>query len=166
MRARLNPCLVLAALLALPATGVQAKSTTVNDITLDVPDGYKVSSSKRGVLVKSPDGEVDVWVETFAGSDSNTLMSEHASYWQKEKVELGAAETTTGKSGEANVENTNFPKATWKGDPTVLRYSAIGPFGSQNEMLLVTYWASPTGDQQYGDSIQKMVGNINFKYPK
>lgn len=166
MPVRLNPCLVLAALLALPATGAQARSTTINDITLDVPDGYKVSSSNRGVLVKTPDGEVDVWVEIFAGSDSETLLSEHAAYWRKEKVELGDAETTTGKSGEADVENTNFPKATWKGDPTVLRYSEIGPFGSQNERLLVTYWASPSGDQHYGDSIQKMVGNITFKYPK
>ena len=64
------------------------------------------------------------------------------------------------------MENTTFPKATWKGGPTVLRYSAIGPFGSQKEMLLVTYWASPSGDREYGDSIQKMVGNIDFKYPK
>ncbi|MGI4764249.1 MAG: hypothetical protein ACRYGP_04170 [Janthinobacterium lividum] len=153
-------------LLMLFPVGAYAKSTTINDITLDVPDGYKISSSKRGILVKSPDGEVDVWVETFAGSDSHTLLTEHSNYWKKENVELGEPTTTMGKSGEADVEKTNFPTATWKGEPTVLRYSAIGPFGSQKEMLLVTYWASPTGDQQYGDSIAKMVGDINFKYPK
>ena len=158
--------MALAVLLASLSTAAQAKMTTINDITLDVPAGYKVSSSKRGVLVKSPDDEVDVWVETFHGSESETLLAEHSAYWKKEKVVLGKSSTSNGKSGDADVENTVFPDATWKGDPTVLRYSAIGPFGSQKEMLLVTYWASPTGDKDFGDSIQKMVGDINFKYPK
>lgn len=84
----------LAILLAVAPTTVHAAKTTVNDITLDVPAGYKVSSSKRGVLVKTPDGEVDVWVETFLGAETKKLLSEHASYWHKEKVELGDATTS------------------------------------------------------------------------
>jgi hypothetical protein len=165
MRIQVLRYLATAMILALSSTA-HAKTTTINDITLDVPDGFTASSSKRGVFVETPDGEVDVWVEMFAGSDSDTLIAEHKDYWKKQKVELGSSNTTTGKSGDANVENTNFPNATWKGDPTVLRYSAIGPYGSQNEMLLVTYWASPSGDHEFGDSIQKMLSEISFKYPK
>lgn len=166
MRPRLTSRIALMLVLALPVATAHAKTTTVNDITLDVPGGYEVSSSKRGIEVKSPDGEVYVWVETFLGAESETLLAEHKRYWKEQKVVLGNPTTTTGKSGEADVENTNFPDATWKGDPTVVRYSAIGPFGSQKEMLLVTYWASPSGDKEFGDTIQKMVGDINFKYPK
>ena len=43
----------LALLLMLSSTTGFAKTTTINDITLDVPDDYKVSNSKRGVLVTS-----------------------------------------------------------------------------------------------------------------
>ncbi|RYB04743.1 hypothetical protein [Lichenibacterium ramalinae] len=167
MRFDLSRSVAVAMVLTLAPMAAWAKSTTVNGITLDVPDGYKVSSSKRGVLVKSPDDEVDVWVETFEGADTQTLLGEHAAYWDKEKVDLhGNGITTTGKSGDANVSNTDFPDATWKGDPTVLRYSAIGPYGSKNKMVLVTYWASPGGDKDFGGAIQTMIGDIGFKFEK
>ena len=58
MRRRFIRYVALTAIATLCSTSVQSKTTSVNDITLDVPDGYSVSSSKRGVLVKSPDGEV------------------------------------------------------------------------------------------------------------
>ena len=82
---------------------------------------------------------------------------------RKRSSSTGRGNTTSGKSGEADVHVTDYPDATWKGDPTVLRYSSIGPFGPHKEMVLVTYWASPSGDKEFGGSIQKMVSDIDFK---
>ena len=154
------------ALLMLFSTAVSAKTTTINDITLDVPDDYKVANSKRGILVTSKDGEVDLWIELFSAADQPTVFEEHMNYWKKKDVDLhGDGETTKTKSGERDTVNTKFPDATWKGDPTVLHYSANGPFGPQNWTLLLTYWASPQGDRQHGDEINKMVSDIKFDFP-
>ena len=166
MRAGFLRPIALTALLLLSSTSGFAKTTTINDITLDVPDDYKVSNSKRGVLVTSTDGEVDLWIELFSAADQPTVRDEHMANWKKKDVDLhGDGETTSSKSGDQDVINTKFPDATWKGDPTVLHYSANGPFGSQKWTLLLTYWASPEGDRQHGDEINHMISDVKFNYP-
>ena len=155
--------LLLAYFSTVPAISF-ARMATIGDITLDVPDNYKVSSSKRGILAKTPDNQVDVWVETFKGDESDALKKDHGAYWRKQKVDLnGEGESSSRKSGEISVDKTDFTKATWKGNPTVLRYTAIGPFGPDKKMVLITYWASPEGDRQFGAQIQKMVDSLNVK---
>ncbi len=166
MLAKFLRCIGLAVLLMLSSTAGFAKTTTINDITLDVPDDYKVANSKRGILVTSTDGEVDLWIELFSAADQPTVLDEHMSYWKKKDVDLhGDGETTASKSGDRDVVNTKFPDATWKGDPTVLHYSANGPFGPQKWTLLLTYWASPEGDKEHGDEVNKMISDIKFNYP-
>ncbi|MDX6320093.1 MAG: hypothetical protein QOD35_3493 [Nocardioidaceae bacterium] len=166
MRAGVLRRVGLAMLLTLPSMAAFAKTTTIDDVTVDVPEGYEVASSKRGLLIKSSDKEVDLWIELFSAADTPTVRKEHMDYWKKEKVDLhGDGDTTKSKSGETEVTNTSFPGATWKGDPTVLHYNASGPFGSQNWTLLITYWASPDGDKQHGEAINKIVSDVKFKYP-
>ena len=155
--------LLLAALCAIPAVA-QARTMVLGDITLDVPDDYKISSSKRGVLAKTPDNAVDVWVETFKGDDLDVLTQEHERYWEKNKVaQNGDGERVNKKSGEISINTIDFTKATQKGDPTVLRYLKMGPFGADKKMVLVTYWASPEGDKEYGSQIQKMIDTLSVK---
>ena len=159
----LRRALLPAFLCAIPAAG-HARTLVLGDITLDVPDDYKISSSKRGVLAKTPDGSVDVWVETFKGDDVGSLQQEHEKYWDKNKVVTnGDGEQTSKKSGEVSIDTIDFTKATWKGDPTVLRYLRIGPFGPEKKMVLVTYWASPEGNKEFGSQVQKMVDTLSVK---
>lgn len=157
--------LIVAALTtSMLVTIAQAKVTTINDITLDVPDGYKSSSSTRGLLVKTPDSEVDVWVEVAKAADFDTMMKEHDRYWEKNKVLLnGDGNKTDSKQGDINVSKVDFDKATWKGDPTVLRYTFVGPLGPEKKIVVITYWASPAGDKSFGANLQKMVDSLNVK---
>ena len=157
----------LGGLLLCSAAAAQAKPTTINDITVDIPPGYEVSSSDRGLLAKTPDGEVDVWIETFKADENAVLLDEHMKYWKKEHVELnGEPDKTASESGGVKVHTSKFTHATWKGDPTVLNYLSIGPLGPQNTMVLVTYWASPGGDKEFGDQINKMIDTLHVAVPQ
>ena len=49
-----------ALLLSMSAAGY-AKSTTIGDFTLDVPDAFKASASAHGVELKTADEEVFTW---------------------------------------------------------------------------------------------------------
>ena len=158
---------VLLGTLIVASLGASAKEVVLNDITLDVPSGYKVEESTRGVLVKSPDGEVDVWVEVYKDIETDKLIGEHDRYWKKNEVAMnGDGERSSREDGDIHVNRTDFKHATWKGDPTVLRYTAVGPYGSQKEWVLITYWASPEGDKEFNDDIQKMIGTLHVRYEK
>jgi len=110
-----------------------AKSKTIGDITLDVPDAFEASASARGVELKTPDEEVYTWFETYKGSEGDTLQAEHAKYWKENDVVLNDPEMTDKKSGDIHVATMFFPHATWQGKPTVLRYVKIGPVAAQRD---------------------------------
>lgn len=67
-------------LLTLPSMAAFAKTTTINGITVDVPEGYEVASSKRGIFIKSSDKEVDLWIELFSAADVPAARKEHVDY--------------------------------------------------------------------------------------
>ena len=155
------------ALTALMSLGVpaHAKTVTIGDIKIDVPETFTASESSRGVETKTSDEEVFVWFETFKGNEMQDLIKEHEKYWAENQV-VGhePTESVVDKPGQPKVVNTDFKKATWKGDPTVLRYSELGPIGSENTMVLVTLWASPEGDEKYSKDVSGMVKSLNVKY--
>lgn len=156
--------LLAIALSTLFASAASAKTTTINDITLDVPENYSSSSSKHGLLVKTPDSSVDVWVEVVKMVDVGDLKKEHDAYWEKNKVVLnGEGDGSETKVGDVNVAKVDYTKATWKGDPTVLRYTFIGPLGSEQKLVLITYWASPAGDRSFGPDLQAMIKTMTVK---
>ncbi len=152
----------LAALLLAPAP-VFAKSMTLNDITVEVPASFKASESNRGIELKTPDDEVFVWVETYLPDEEDAIQGEHDKYWKKHKVVLKDPEKATNGKNTPPTRITDYKGATWKGDPTVLRYYFVGPFGKGNKSILVTLWASPEGDSEHKAELQTIYDSISVK---
>ncbi len=154
--------LVVAALLLAPAP-LFAKAMTVNDITVEVPSSFKASESDRGVEMKTPDEEVFVWVETYLPKEEDTIEGEHTKYWNEQGVKLADPQKTVNDKHTPPTHATDYKGATWKGEPTVLRYFHVGPFGKSDKSILVTLWASPDGDKAHSADLQKIYDSISVK---
>ena len=140
---------------SLPAS---AKMITMNGLSIDLPEGFKASDSNRGIQAATPDGSVYVWFETYGEGDSPALIAEHNRFWTKRKVKLGGATSGDGKTtGDVPWVSTDYADATWRGDPTVIRYTEYGPFGSEGKYVLVTLWATPEGDRTFKGDIDPMI---------
>jgi hypothetical protein len=154
-----------ALLLSMSAAGY-TKSTTIGDITLDVPDAFKASTSSRGVELKTPDEEVFTWFEVYKGSEGDTLQAEHAKYWKENDIVPNDPQITNKKAGDINVSTMFFPNATWQGKPTILRYVKVGPVAASGTMVLMTVWASPQGIEAHGKEVEHMLDTLNVKIPQ
>jgi hypothetical protein len=157
---------VAAALLLSMSAAGYAKSTTIGDITLDVPDAFAASESSRGIKLKTPDEEVFTWFEVYKGSDGDTLQAEHEKYWKENDVVPKDPQITNRKFGDTNVSTMFFPHATWQGKPTVLRYVRIGPVAASGTMVLMTVWASPGGINAHGKEVEHMLDTLDVKIPQ
>jgi hypothetical protein len=157
---------IAAVLLLSMSAAANAKSKTIGDITLDVPDTFEASASARGVELKTPDEEVYTWFETYKGSESDALQAEHGKYWKENNVVLNDPEMTDKKSGDIHVATMFYPRATWQGKPTVLRYVKIGPVAASGTMVLMTVWASPNGINTHGKEVEHMLNTLNVKIPQ
>ena len=154
--------LTMAALLFAPAS-VFAKPLTMKDITVDVPASFKASGSDRGIEMKTPDEEVFVWVETYTPASEAAIMGEHEAYWKEQGVKLADPEKSTNDKRNPPTHATDYKGATWKGDPTILRYFHVGPFGKSDKSILVTLWASPAGNDQHIADLQTIYDSISVK---
>ena len=142
---------------SLPAS---AKIVTMNGLSIDLPEGFKASDSNRGIQAATPDDSVYVWFETYGVGDAKALIAEHNRFWTKKKVKLSGATSGDGKTtGGVPWLSTDYADATWRGDPTVIRYTEYGPFGSEGKYVLVTLWATPEGDKTFKDDIGTMMSS-------
>jgi hypothetical protein len=157
--------IAVALLLSMSAAGY-AKSTTIGDITLDVPDAFKASASSRGVELKTPDEEVLAWFEVYKGSDGDMVQAEHAKYWKENDIVLNDPQITNGKAGDVDISTMFFPNATWHGKPTIVRYVKLGPVAASGAMVLMTVWASPEGIKAHGKEVEDMLGTLDVKIPQ
>ncbi len=145
-----------------------AKTVTMNDLTIELPDTFKVSDSKRGLKAQSSDKEVDLWVETYKDAEIDAIVEESTRYFAKNNVVTSDEPVRTQTTGPSqhDVEAYDYKDATWKGKPTVLRYLRIGPFGSENKRVLFTLWASPNGDSEHAKEIDAIVNSVDVVYVK
>lgn len=158
--------LTVAVALLLAAPAAFAKNTTINDITLDVPDAFSASASARGVELQTPDEEVYTWFEVYKGSEGDTLQAEHGKYWKDNDVVLNEPKMTDKKAGDIHVSTMFFEKATWQGKPTIVRYVKIGPVAASGTMVLMTVWASPDGINAHGKEVEHMLDTLHVKIPQ
>ena len=162
MRQLFRTAALTSALLLAVSAGAHAKPTTINKITVDVPDGFEMSKSSRGVEVKTPDDEVLTWFEVYKGSDSEVVEAEHVKYWDDNKVAShGDPDVKNTKMDGIDLQTRFYPNATWNGKPTILRYVRIGPVGPDAKYVMMTVWASPEGINAHGKDVEHMLGTLD-----
>ncbi len=127
---------------------------------IELPGGWTTTATKRGVEVKSPDEEVFFWVEVYQPAQYAAVVAEHERYFGKQGVAItGEGRTSSSKDGNVQIKATAFP-ATWKGDPTVLRYLSIDPGLPSKSQILLSYWASPKGDKTHEVAFQGVLQSL------
>ncbi len=151
------------ATLLLAPPPVFAEPLTVNDITVDVPASFKASKSDRGVEMKTSDEEVFVRVETYTTDPEDAIMGEHETYWKEQGVKLAGAAKSINDKRSPPTHATDYKGTTWNGDPTVLRFFHVGPFGKSNKSILVTLCASPASNDGHVADLQTIYDSINLK---
>jgi hypothetical protein len=152
------------AVLAMPAA---AEPVAISEekpvVVVDVPAAFVSKSMERGVQLKTPDGEIYVWFETFGPDEIDALIKEHNDYWAKEGVSLGGDTDRFEKDfGGKKVVATDYKGATWKGKPTVIRYLAIDANLPSQKCVLMSLWASPESDKAHDDEVMGMIGSLKI----
>ena len=152
---------VCLAFIATPGMAKTIKVSPENPVAIvDIPDGWKVVDTKRGFGVKSPDEEVFFWIETFTPDQRAGVVAEHESYFTQQGVEItGDPEVSTKDDRTVSMKSTHLP-ATWKGKPTVLRYLLIDLHLPSQTQILLSYWASPEGDEEHDAAMDKIIASF------
>jgi hypothetical protein len=158
----------VAALLCLPGVGFAKSAKLTPDDTvavLDFPDSWKLSTIKRGLQAKSPDEEVYVWAELVPSDQVDTVQKEHDAYFEKQKVTMSQADPD-GKEVDGRQWAFITPKATYKGETTVIRYIIINPKVASGKIIVFTYWASPQGDKNYDKEMDGVINSLRASIAK
>lgn len=156
--------LIVGFLLSIVATGAFALTVTLTTkdpiFTIDLPSKWSVGEIKRGVEAKSPDEEVYLWFEVFTPAEYDALLGEHQTYFDRQGVKiLGEGKAISDEVSGMRVKVTDFP-ARWKGKPTVLRYLAFDFGLPSQQQVLMSYWASPEGDEAHDAAMKAIIESM------
>ena len=58
------------------------------------------------------------------------------------------------------------PVATYKGDPTVIRYIIINPKVDSGKIIIFTYWATQEGDKNYDKEMDGIINSLRASLTK
>ncbi len=168
MRGKILPAVVVATGLFLLTAPVWAKSVVVKSeapiVTVDVPDGFASSGIDHGIETKTPDEGILVWIEVIPAGDLDALLKEHDAYWKSQGVDLGAAPAHVNQEVDGKkVAATDFKSATWKGEPTVVRYLLIDPALQSKKVIVLSMWASPEADKAHDADVNTMISSLDVK---
>lgn len=130
-------------------------------LSFTVPDNWESSAQRRGLEIKSNDGEVMLWVESYPQADLEKIKAEHSKYFKGQGVEVtGEPKITTQAAERYGLAFMDMP-ATWKGKPTVLRYILIEPADAAKQRMMISYWASPEGDKLHDGAMQQLINSLS-----
>ena len=157
----------LAAMLGcLLTTGAVAKQFDLPDdnpaASVTLPGGWSPRETEHGVEATSPDGETYVAVETATAKGMKNLIDEDMQFLTDQGVTVDKASQT---SQDANSGGMQVSFLSWKGKdkdgPTTI---TLGIFAvTDNLVLLMTAWSSPTGDKAHGGALTSIVQSIKKK---
>jgi hypothetical protein len=152
---------VCLAFIATPGVAKTVKVTPANPLAIvDIPDDWTVVDTKRGFGVKSPDEEVFFWIETFTPDQRASVVAEHDRYFKGQGVRItGEPKIDTQGDRTMSIRSTVY-RATWKGEPTVLRYLTIDLHLPSQTHILLSYWASPEGDREHDAAMDKIIASF------
>ncbi|GGH25550.1 hypothetical protein GCM10007036_32750 [Alsobacter metallidurans] len=146
------------------ASPVFAKTYTFTNagpaFPITIPDGWKVSPSKSGIEVATPDSEIIFWVQGLAPEKVDAAMDEYIAYFKGQGVTTSEQiEKTTETVNGVSVLDMNVP-AKWKGAPTVVRFFMVGVRPGVNKVVLLGYWASPEADKARSAEMGQILTDI------
>ena len=151
---------VSACLIAMTAAAKQFDLPDANPaVTVNLPNGWKPSETDNGVEATSPDGETYIAIETATAKGINQLIDEDIKFLtdQGVTVDKSTQQTQDTKSGDMPVSFLHW-KGKDKDGPTAI---TLGIFGVTNNLvLLMTAWSSPTGDKAHGDELTAILQSI------
>ncbi len=155
--------LFLAAFLGLCAPAFAEKveiPTKGKPLVVEVPDSWDNEEVKRGVELSTEDEEVYLWIEAYDQSQFEAVKKEMGEYLDEQGIKVtGEPKMSAHGADKYGVAVLDFP-ATWKGDPTVLRYLIIEPKDAAKSRLIVSYWATPAGDKKHDAETQKIIDSF------
>ena len=156
---------VLAASLLFAAVSVPALAKVYElpdanpGVSVNVPDRWKPTEVDKGVEATSPDGETYIAFETATAKGMEALIDEDIKFLSKQGVTI---DKSTQQSQETNINGIPATLLHWKGKdkdgPTAV---TLGIFGvTDNLILLMTAWSSPSGDKANGPVLTEMLGSV------
>ena len=128
-------------------------------VTVTLPNSWKPSEVEKGAEATSPDGETYIAVETATAKGMETLIDEDIDFLTKQGVVI---DKSTQQTQDTTMNDMKVSFLHWKGKdkdgPTAV---TLGIFGvSDNLVLLMTAWSSPTGDKAHGDELTQILTSI------
>ena len=143
-----------------------AEPVTFHGITVDKPDTWTVSETGRGMKLISADGAVDIWFEAYGNDEHAALVNDWIAFWDKNEVTFSGEPTVgTGKIGafDESFRTYRGGSATWKGRPSVVEFTEIGPVAPDGEMVQMTLWATPESLKAVDDDVAQILRGFAIK---
>lgn len=129
---------------------------------VDIPDGWVSSEVESGLMVRSPDSEAFVWIETAFKGDEKALYDARARVMMDKGVVFGGKPTQVDNTyGRLVVRITEYPNTTFKGGRTLVRSAWVNPGLPNRRLVLVTFWSSYKGGM-YDEDVFGMTIGLTF----
>lgn len=154
----------LAVALLTAATGLaEAKSFKLGApviATVTLPDKWNPIATDDGAEATSPDDEVYVSVEVAGVSEMEEAMKEAFAYLVGEGVVLDpkSQRQQQGKINGMDAVDLSYDGKDKNGDANKVSVSII--VVNQGQVLILTYWGSPEGEQMYGAELRAILNSI------
>ena len=151
----------LACLLAAPALAKTYELPDENPaVKATLPNGWKPREVEHGVEATSQDGETYVALETATAKNMERLIDDDIQFLSDSGVTI---DRNSQQTKDMTVNGIPVSMLHWTGKdkdgPTAV---TLGIFGvSDNLVLLMTAWSSPTGDQLHGPELSNILSSVS-----
>jgi hypothetical protein len=160
MKIKLLLAVMLAAALATP---VLAKTFKVPDekptASITIPDSWKSKEIDKGVEAQSSDSEVYFAVEATNAKGLEKTVEEAVEYLKGQGVTV---DSSTMKQSEGNLNGMKGWDITWSGTDkegaAIVSVTILAV--SDQDALIITYWASPEGTKKYEKELGGILNSI------
>ena len=128
-------------------------------VIVDLPSKWKPSEVEQGAEATSPDGEIYIAVETATAKGMNQLIDEDIKFLTKSGVTIDRSSQQT---QDTTINEIPVSFLHWTGKdkdgPTSVTLEIFGV--SDNLVLLLTAWSSPSGDKANSGVMDGIVSSI------
>ena len=128
-------------------------------IRIDTPPGWVNTRIPRGLQTHTKDEELYIWLEVYGSGELNAVIAEHDAYWKKEGIVIRGRNQHSEQKDGRTFSVTQID-ALWNGAPTVLYYMDLDLKLPSGRQMVLTYWASPKADREYGRQVEALIDSL------